>query len=60
MPVKVRVPLQGKYKYRLVKWEGDAPANWKEIETPQAHPQCLEVLEWTRNEPIKTTYKREE
>ena len=55
----VKGKIGGKYTMQLVKWEGEAPDNWKEIEKPQEHPKCIEISSWGVGKPRTIIYKRD-
>jgi hypothetical protein len=47
-------------KGRVIKWLGDAPTDPEAYVKPEAHPQCVEIVEFADGEPTRVTFKREE
>ena len=46
---------------RLIKWDGDPPAERDAYEHPESHPACAEVVEiFADGRPPVVTFKREE
>ena len=48
---------------RLIKWDGEAPAEPEAYANPEAHPACAEVIEFDEHSDGNTArivYKREE
>lgn len=45
---------------RVIKWNGDPPADPQAYVAPEAHPQCAEIVEFADGQPTRTVFKREE
>ena len=58
--MKQSLKFKTKYRFSLVKWDGDAPEDWKQIEKPENDPRCVEIVAWELGKPKQTTYKRGE
>ncbi len=43
---------------RVIKWEGDPPVEPEAYVNPEAHPKCVEVVEFADGEPVRVTYQR--
>ena len=47
-------------KGRVIKWQGDAPAEPEAYQQPESHPQCVEIVEFADGQPARVVFKREE
>ena len=57
--MKVKTKLGMRYNFKLVKWDDDVSKEQQELDHPEQHPKCAEIMEWTLGSPAKTTYKRD-
>jgi hypothetical protein len=54
--MKTKTGFRTKFSFKLTKWDGEEP---KDCDNPEAHPRCVEVLEWDLGEKARVTHRRE-